>query len=158
MTSHLLYYTIYNHSSDIPSFCHILLIRIKSQFPPTFQWRELHKMWHQGGRSWGFLRIPLSNLPISLAPSSLPTDDLSSCFTEKTEAKENLHKLTLNINVIPTYSTFSYLLLSKASNFTYTLNLILFPLLEDISSAILPSLSFIIFHFFVSMESFPSAC
>jgi len=34
-------------------------------------------------RSWGHLRIPISNLPISLTPSSLPTDDLTSYFTEK---------------------------------------------------------------------------
>lgn len=89
-------------------------------------------------RSWGHLRIPISNLPISLTPSSLPTDDLTSYFSEPVFYPHILHFLLL-----------SYLLLPKASNFSYTLNLILLPLLKDIPSAVLPSFSFIFQVFFL---------
>lgn len=78
---------------------------------------------------------PVSNLPISLTPSSLPTDDLTSYFTEPVFIPTYLHSLLL-----------SHLLLPKASNFSCTLNFILLPLLKDIPS-VPPSFSFI-FHVF----------
>lgn len=83
----------------------------------------------------GPFKNPVSNLPISLTPSSLPTDDLTSYFTEPVFIPTYVHSLLL-----------SHLLLPEASNFSCTLNFILLPLLKDIPS-VLPSFSFI-FHVF----------
>lgn len=69
---------------------------------------------------------------------------LPASLRKMKHSRENFYKLTLKHKLnepvwIPTYSTFSYLLLSRTTNFSYMLNTILFPLLKEISQAILPS-------------------
>ena len=48
-----LYIILHNHGSGIPSFCHMLLARSKSQVPPTLKENELNKSVKT--RNWGSL-------------------------------------------------------------------------------------------------------